>query len=498
MLASCSVESATNPKKGTPGKSARSSRVIATGRRYGGARIRALLVAFLIKNADHLSGRACRRVGLPILGSSGSGAGSDLETMRMEQTVERAASSFQSESFQVFSAAVNYIGWQRGSDLIKFSRLLQELLAYKRGALLDNLIGCICTIASDHEGDERHNLQLQACRLIAVLSESVPVAKYFMKDKQKIRPIARALMNAQKYLLRHIPRQLSGRRCIPEHLMADPKGGKETYVYFELAFQTVRAFDNLSRASKSFRLALQELEAFFPSLEKLVSRDITSPASLDVLHNALTNVHSLMRTLAFSEDIQQWSFDQGIVRIQAAITRILIAKGVFTGEGLVTGMGPPSAEMRRVLASQERELLNLDKQLRRYKNSEKARRMRTLFVDSLRDKSASFESFLTSIHGHLPRTVRRMEQETRRFQESEAASLEWSGAPIVCSWELCEAGSASEAGRPFSKCANCALAYYCRSASKRSQAALPSRDLEWFFVSYGFDSETRSVERCCV
>ena len=34
--------------------------------------------------------------------------------------------------------------------------------------------------------------------------------------------------------------------------------------------------------------------------------------------------------------------------------------------------------------------------------------------------------------------------------------------PIVCSWELCETGSVIDAGKLFSKCSKCSLAYYCR------------------------------------
>ncbi|GAQ80124.1 hypothetical protein KFL_000460350 [Klebsormidium nitens] len=58
--------------------------------------------------------------------------------------------------------------------------------------------------------------------------------------------------------------------------------------------------------------------------------------------------------------------------------------------------------------------------------------------------------------------------------------------PLVCSWELCDVGPALNAGRPFSKCADCSLALYCCKEHQK---------LHWKTHKKHCKYDTKSVDR---
>lgn len=392
----------------------------------------------------------------------------------MEQIVEFHANKLQSERYEDMNIAVEYIEALRVeaddsvAARIQFSRLIQELLAYKRGDVIHKFLQQMRRPPSSAAAETR-KLRSYSTTVLVALSESQAVAQYCVREEHKTRLIARALLDSITNLMNVIPDQLRGRRYIPDHLLEDPSGEGENCIYLDLALENIRGFVNFSRASKTFRLALKELNGLFPALESLVAREITELASADVLKKAVKYLYRLMNTFSLFEDTQDWALDKGMMRIHAATQRLLGMEGVIEADSATREFlrlpDPTSVEVRWYIASGERMLLDLDKKIRESRRKrQEVKKLRAEYLESVKANliATAMGPAAGSSHGHgIFRGT--LDQEPQSFAKALTA---WAsgrtGAPIVCSWELCEIRSVVDAGRPFSKCGNCSMAYYCR------------------------------------
>lgn len=165
-----------------------------------------------------------------------------------------------------------------------------------------------------------------------------------MKDKERARLIARALLDAQAYLVQIIPGQLRETKPVQDYdSLVKRDKGKGKYEFLDLAVENIKGFANFFRASKHFRLALQESEGFFSDLESLVARNITKRASVQLQNKTAKHLCRLLHTLSLFEDSQHWTIDNGRLRIHAAAIRLLLLDGVT--EGFLQGwkdLGGPS------------------------------------------------------------------------------------------------------------------------------------------------------------
>ncbi|GAQ88460.1 hypothetical protein KFL_004300110 [Klebsormidium nitens] len=388
----------------------------------------------------------------------------------MEHIVEYHANKLQSERYEDLKVAVEYIEALRveadytSEARIRFSRLLQELLAYKRGAVIHKILQQMRR-APPNAATEIRKLRTYSTTVLVALSENQAVAQYCVREEHKTRVIARALLDSHTILMNVVPDQLRGKRYIPDHLVEDPSGEGERYKYLNLAVENVRGFVNFSRASRTFRLVLQELDGLFPALESLVAREITELASTDILRKTVKYMHRLMDTFALFEDSQQWALDKGMIRIHAAIQRLLGMEGVIEADNAAVEMfnypDPTSVATRWYIASGEKMLLDLDEKIRESRgNRREVKRLRTEYLESVKAHLTATGPVAGAANGLFSGAPN---QDPQTFAKSLTA---WAsgrtGAPIVCSWELCETGSVVDAGRPFSKCSSCMLAYYCR------------------------------------
>ncbi|GAQ80421.1 hypothetical protein KFL_000530470 [Klebsormidium nitens] len=289
----------------------------------------------------------------------------------MEEVVDKCASMLLSSSPEAMTASADFFKGLSGdpsgrcSEGLCFSSVLQELLAYERGAIFDHLLRQM--LADPGNCGEMRIQKLYSCKILATFSESEAVAKYCAKDKQRARSLLKALLEAQAYLLHIIRGQLrEGKPNQEFEEMVKRDKGKGRHEFLELALENIKAFASFISASKHFRLALQQSDCFFRDLESLVARNITKRASAQLQQKAVKNLCRLLHSLCRFGDTKDWAINSGLVRIHAAVTRLMALDGTKVSE-----------------------------------------------------------------------------------------------APIVCSWEKCDEGSELDAGRQFSKCANCSLAYYC-------------------------------------
>ncbi|GAQ90613.1 hypothetical protein KFL_006620080 [Klebsormidium nitens] len=343
-------------------------------------------------------------------------------------------------------------------------------MAYKRGAIVDHLLQQMLTAPGD--SDKMRIRQLYSCRLIVFFSENEAVAKYCVKERERARPVAEALLDAQAYLLHMIPGQLRETKPVQDsELLVKREKGKGRYEFLDLALENIKGFANFFRASKHFRQALQQSETFFPDLESLVSRNITKRASAHLQEKAAKHVSRLLHIFSQFEDCQHWTIDSGRLRIHAAAARLLRLDGVT--EGFVKGWkklgGPSSAgsvplatswQLRKHLESSEKKLLYFDRRIRNAGDPHTARKLRQEWLDMNEGALATMGWPALERCGGLPSVAQGPEQDGLRFAKAVARAGS-SAAPVVCSWEMCTEGSVLDAGRQFSKCANCSLAFYC-------------------------------------
>lgn len=107
-------------------------------------------------------------------------------------------------------------------------------------------------------------------------------------------------------------------------------------------------------------------------------------------------------------------------------------------------IGP--ALLKRSFAEHEQKLLETDRNIRDpHFDKRRARELRADFLSSTKQEMRWGEG-----RRNLPAKLLAARVTGR------------SETPVVCSWDLCDVLSLEEAGKRFSKCANCSLAFYCR------------------------------------
>ncbi|GAQ85132.1 hypothetical protein KFL_002200170 [Klebsormidium nitens] len=410
----------------------------------------------------------------------------------MEEIVEKCASLILAGSPGALLSAAELLEDTRndscGSESAKlgFSRVLQEILAYKRGAVSDHLLQQIVKFSADSNIDSELQ-RLYACKVLVALTESEAVAKYCAGEKQKARLLVKAFMEAQAYLLERMPDQLRGKKCIPEKYLGRQKDGDQKHVFLNLALENVKGFASFSFASKTFRLALQKagFKGFFPSLESLLSREIFKQASLQLVEKALKHYSGLMRSFCLFEKSQNWAFNHGMIRVQASLARLVSLDGATERlidpwmleaiEGIPGGAGVSRTVLfRMLLAASEQGLLDLDRRIRDKRNVRATKTVREQWLElgKMRVPRGTMP-LIGLVLGELasvPPFAQALFKSALGIAKNRA-DLEGgrtSEAPIVCSWERCdEAGSEDDAGRKFSKCAKCSLAFYCSKEHQR-------------------------------
>lgn len=395
-----------------------------------------------------------------------------------EVIVERCARLLLSNRPDALMSIANYFeglsGDSRGSrkSANELSWMLQDLLAYKRGAVVDHLLQQIATSPAPPDVKTIVGLKrLYLCKMMAGLSENEAVAKYCVKEKLKARTLAKALLEAQAHLLREVQLQVGKKGSAPDQLIGSKKRGEEEKLsYLNLAVENVKGFANFSYASKTFRLALQASEDFFPGLASLLDHEITKHSSAQLLVKTFKYFFDLLRGFITFEDSQNWALDKGAIRIYAELTRLLSISGVTerfvedlqAAADIVSGPGPASRDMRKHFAALGDELRLLDRCIRDPEDPQGARKLREQWLeqDVLPGLLLLGSSTVRGESGLPPDRVQNaLDMAANTFKRMKGS---FASTPIVCSWERCDIGSVLEAGRPFSKCANCSFAFYCR------------------------------------
>lgn len=205
----------------------------------------------------------------------------------------------------------------------RFSRLLQELLAYKRGAFVEEILHKVLDLANCgmhllSGENQRIMLSLHAFPVLVALAESQVIARFCVQDEVRARKLARAFMEAHRGFLGLF--EEDGSRKDP----IDVRG-------LHLALQMIEGLVNFSRGSKIFRLAVRGLDDLFPALEHLLSDKIAGLPSLPIGLATWTvdDILRLTHALTVSEEGQQWAVDQGLIRIYAAIARLSTSDTMF-------------------------------------------------------------------------------------------------------------------------------------------------------------------------
>jgi hypothetical protein len=390
-----------------------------------------------------------------------------------------------------------------GAINVRYARFLQELLAYKRGGLVQRIFTLLLRLSNQQgvtptTAAEDRNLLFGACRALALLTESRLVAQFCVKEEGAARKLGESLLcvlSLQDLFTACIPFSPSrpGRDDDPSNVLMN--------FFLYRALSCLRILANVSRASRPFRRSLQQLDALFPSLEHLLSGEFVRYFHVREVSKLGTSVSGVLNTLLAFEDTQEWALDQGLIRIHWALGRMfsslfeggtilgtldpavlklilsnlpedpgtecaeeLLSKMMLIGDGLAE-----QQEKQAAISNGERTFLEYDRDIRDPRNPQKTA-LRAAVVEGcnrtlLATMRQEQESLGISFPVHLVEALNAgpTNPNYKKMQRSLAAWISGSfHAPAVCSWEHCGAGSELEAGRPFSKCAGCHLALYCR------------------------------------
>jgi hypothetical protein len=358
------------------------------------------------------------------------------------------------------------------SARMRFARLLQELLAYKRGELVQNVLHKFLMLS--YQGvtvDATRDLELSyaSCTVLAILTESRVVAQFCVKEQEAMHKLGRSLLYVMIGL--HVQAVDAGMQHPTGH---DPdsealSGGVSFFLE-----SCLKTFANFFRASNAFFLSLQQLNALFPVLERLLSDGFLSILRLEEVSALRPCFFRLMDAFVLFEDTQGWAFDKGLLRIHAALARTSPQSldNAFKSVDPASGLTVDESEEQRkqVLASNSQKLLEMDRIIRDPNDPQKARGIKARLVEQHKLQShARMREEQDNPAVKLPSDlIEALEASPAHpdYRKSSKRLAEWyTGgfeAPMVCSWEHCEAGTNVEASRTFSKCANCSLAFYCR------------------------------------
>lgn len=276
----------------------------------------------------------------------------------MEQLVEDYASELSSDDALIVLTATKRLD-QRLVLLttdyspparIEHSRLLQELLAYKRGSMVARVLERVLDMSVHRDCSATELwLDLFSCLSLVALTENQLTARFCLQQEASALKTARSLMNAYKTLVK-----------VEETNESGPL----------LSSALIRGFLNLSRASKAFRTGLKELQDLFPAMEHLLSQSIGGYCPAKIISNVLPDIIQLMNVLILSEETREWALHQGIMRVHASINRLLM-RDVSLNQGRLQeskSFDPKlseSARSRKILAAHAEQLLEADRQMRR-------------------------------------------------------------------------------------------------------------------------------------
>lgn len=385
----------------------------------------------------------------------------------MEQLVEDYASKLFSYDKSVVLEACGSINSLRieahsdedPSSRVKYSRLLQELLAYKRGAVVQKHLDRVLRINTPRTRPlpSHHSVELDSVLALSVLTENQAVASFCLREESETN--ARALARALSEAFRRTMMMLS----------AAKRRQSEYRFWITGTYASVRGLTNFARLSRHFRAGLQESgQHLFAALEHLVSEDFEKSLPEHLVAEPATMVSPLIRTFILFEDSQQWAIDQGLLKIQLAMTRQKmrhVNRLKFERYAITSHLARMSPKERlAILESTEQELLDFDRQMRHPENSASARNKYLEWCTSELEVEVAVRPIYNASVGRGDSTFRNLDLE--KPSKSAKSLAAWASGrtetPIVCSWELCKEGSVIDAGRLFSKCARCSLAYYCR------------------------------------
>ncbi|GAQ80125.1 hypothetical protein KFL_000460355 [Klebsormidium nitens] len=109
------------------------------------------------------------------------------------------------------------------------------------------------------------------------------------------------------------------------------------------------------------------------------------------------------------------------------------------------------AEIRAYLEKSAQGILEIDRQIQDPKTEKKrSKKLRAGFLRNIREKMCLSDD---------------AKDLSAKFLAARANGR--IDAPVVCSWDLCDAGTALDAGKPYRKCANCSLAIYCNKEHQK-------------------------------
>lgn len=151
---------------------------------------------------------------------------------------------------------------------------------------------------------------------LATLTESQVAARFCINEKKTARKLAEELM----YLHEHAMGLLSEK-------IAEKSAAEVNFcLRVTVSLDAIRGILNFSRASDHFRRILQEIDNFFPALEKLLVtvHDLAESIPADHILRAMVYCMRLIHTFIVIEDSQQWALDKGFFRIQAAGARLAL------------------------------------------------------------------------------------------------------------------------------------------------------------------------------
>lgn len=368
----------------------------------------------------------------------------------MEQLVEQYASKLMSKAPGSLYEAIRWFeelkaeGAQSTAERSKYPRLLQELLAYNGGALVKSILRKVVDVSALITNNPFRELtidDLDAVLKLVYFTDSPVVARFCLREVEDARLLATAIMSA------HGAFMMSSEGDV--RLVDSPISTNVIFALFAL-----RGIVNLARISRAFCQLLRELDDLFPALEQLLDVfERTESLPFALLSRAADDTLRLVMTLALSEDCRDWAIDRGVIKIHASFMRLTV-KGDLVEQrvkdwpevrNFTKGMEP--AQIRGVFADLTQELLEIDRQIHDPRTEEKtAKKLRAIFFNQVKQQ-------ITRL-GYS--------SETRSAKSMVARATSCFETPIVCSWDLGDAGAALEGGKPFSKCASCSLALYCR------------------------------------
>lgn len=335
------------------------------------------------------------------------------------------------------------------SAKMNYSRLLQELLAYKRGAVVQKLLNQVVKpkpSAGPASAGRRYSLQFKLMMTLGVLSESQAVAEFCLRELGgDIGLLAQEYLISFKVLMWSISNE-------------EVREKQHTEVWLDWILSSLRGIIHFARVSKFFRRSLQESgQDLFPNLEQLLSKDFEKLLPEHRATASLTEINQLVHIFCLFEDSQHWALEQGLIRIEVALIRLATRHAEKYKRSSL-------GDSDKVIGT-EQELLELDKKMRNPEDPPSARAWRARYLEWYKNDILVDIQLNLSLTG-LDILGPHQNIDPEKTSKSVKSLAAWASGrrkmPIVCSWELCEAGSVIDAGRLFGRCSKCSLAFYCK------------------------------------